>query len=115
MCLKITPSWEKFKTKFLSRHHFNSFIESALKIIERQMNNICFIKPGPVEYFKAPTNLKLELAERLICLCVTNKSKREFAPAYLFLAGEQAFECPQEAHEAILNVLEDLGWIKKPN
>lgn len=108
-CIR-TDVWNSHKEKFLAQHDFNTRVESAIKNIERQMDNLSFLYPKPIERFSAPTHLACARASRLVCLCITNPLSREFAPAFLFLAGEQAMRPPDLALTALTTVKQELGW-----
>lgn len=107
---RLTCAWENHKNNFLSRHSFNSRIESALKRIERKMGDVSFTRPKIIEYFVEDTHLSLVSAKRLICLCITNPQTCEFAPAYLFLAAEYAMQSPNDAVLALHMAKKELGW-----
>lgn len=60
--------------------------------------------------YSAPTHLPQANSSRLVCLCLTNVRQDAFAPAFLFLAGEQAQKPPDEALSAIIAVKNELQW-----
>ncbi len=107
---RLTSVWEQHKNSFLSHHSFNSLLDSAIKRIERKMNSLSFIQPKAIERFREESHLPLASAKWLICLCITNQKTRAFAPAYLFLAGEQAMMPPEQAVLALNAVKAELRW-----
>lgn len=102
--------WDQLKTDFISHHGFNTFLESSIRRIERQMTEATFPEVHPIESFREMTSLKPIKEKLLICLCATNPITCDFSPAFLYLAGIQAFEPPARAIEALQAVRKELGW-----
>ena len=104
--------WDQHKTDFLSRHGFNTFLESSIRRIERKMTEAIFTAVRPIESFREMTSLKSIKEKLLICLCATNPVTCDFSPAFLYLAGVQAFVLPDGAIDALHAVRQELGWIE---
>lgn len=110
----LSNTWRNNKYKFFSQYNFNSYVRHAIRDIEGQMDNLSFWHPNPIERFKAKINLTGTTVDILICVCITNKILKEFAPAYLYIISSQENQellpPTNEAIKAIKDVKTELGW-----
>lgn len=108
-CIK-TQEWTDRVTRLLSGYSFNSYLKSAIDDLERTMEQTTFEKVRKIEPFDVPSNLPAAAESILVCLCVTNSETFDFAPAFLYLAGKQAFQPPDEAKAVLDEMREKLKW-----